>query len=169
MKFREPDDFRSSGIRQTTAPPLQIDEVVDLDLLTLREHTERAGDAIDTESQRRSIKRLLQISEVATVRRDGTLVAYAMLHSNEDGCWFVTGFNTHPSHRSPRVFKSLFAQIGEIASRRGIRALRSNVYKTNHLSMAFHSRLGFRVTKENAKGVEFTATIDELRPIRQSR
>jgi hypothetical protein len=169
MKTSEPQDLRWSGIQQTQEPPLQIDEVVELDLLTLREHTERAGDTIDTEMQRKSIKNLLQISEIATVRRDGALVGYAMLHPKEDGCWFVTGFNTHPSHRNARVFKSLFAQIGEISSRCGIRTLRSNVYKTNHLSMAFHSRLGFRVTKENAKGVEFTAKLEELRPIRLSR
>jgi hypothetical protein len=28
--------------------------------------------------------------------------------------------------------------------------------------MAFHRKLGFRVTKENAKAVEFSATIAEL-------
>ncbi|MBX9794518.1 MAG: GNAT family N-acetyltransferase, partial [Burkholderiaceae bacterium] len=57
---------------------------------------------------------------------------------------------------------ALFRQLLEIASRRGITSLRSNVYKTNRLSMAFHARLGFQVTRENAKGVEFTVTVPEL-------
>ncbi len=43
-----------------------------------------------------------------------------------------------------------------------ISELRSNVYKTNRLSMAFHLRLGFQITRENAKGVEFFATVTDL-------
>jgi L-amino acid N-acyltransferase YncA len=141
----------------------QVHEILELDLLTLREHTERAGDVLDPERMRQSLERLLPLSETAVVRRDGALVAYAMLQPQEAGRWFVTAFNTHPSHRTSPVFKALFAQLMEIASRRGITALRSNVYKTNRLSLAFHARLGFRVTNETAKGVEFTASVDDLR------
>jgi ribosomal protein S18 acetylase RimI-like enzyme len=140
----------------------QIDEILALDLLTLREHTERAGDVLDPERLRQSIETSLPLSEIAVVRRHGTLIAYAMLQPQEGGRWFVTGFNTHPSHRSAPVFRSLFGQLMEVASRRGITSLRSNVYKTNRLSMAFHTRLGFEVTKENARGVEFTATVEKL-------
>jgi L-amino acid N-acyltransferase YncA len=140
----------------------QVHEILELDLLTLREHTERAGDVLDPERLRKSIENLLPLSEVAVVRREGILVAYAMLQPQEGGRWFVTGFNTHPSHRNAPTFKSLFGQLMEIAVRSGITSLRSNVYKTNRLSMAFHSRLGFKVTNENAKGVEFTATIEDL-------
>lgn len=140
----------------------QVHEILELDLLTLREHTERAGDQLDPDKLRRSIETALPLSEVAVVRRQGALVAYAMLQHREAGQWFVTGFNTHPEHRSAPVFRALFRQLLEIASRRGITSLRSNVYKTNRLSMAFHARLGFQVTRENAKGVEFTATIPDL-------
>jgi ribosomal protein S18 acetylase RimI-like enzyme len=139
-----------------------VEEILALDLLTLREHTERAGDAFDAERQRRAIDDALAVSELACVRRDGVLVAYAMLQPQDGGRWFVTGFNTHPAHRTAPVFKSLFAQVQEIAARRGITALRSNVYKTNRLSLAFHARLGFRVTRENEKGVEFTASVEDL-------
>ena len=142
---------------------LQAHEILTLDLLTLREHTEQAGDLLDPERLRQSIERLLPLSEVAAVRRDGALVAYAMLQPQGDGHWFVTGFNTHPAHRSAPVFKSLFVQLMEISGRRGIAALRSHVYKTNRPSMAFHARLGFQITRENAKGVEFTASVEELR------
>ncbi|MFT3665026.1 GNAT family N-acetyltransferase [Piscinibacter sp.] len=141
----------------------QVDEILELDLLTLREHTERAGDALDPVRLRHSIENLLPVSEVAVVRRQGALVAYAMLQPQEAGRWFVTGFSTHPEHRSAAIFRSLFGQLLHIASRRGIESLRSNVYKTNHLSMAFHARLGFKVTRENAKAVEFTASVSELR------
>jgi ribosomal protein S18 acetylase RimI-like enzyme len=140
----------------------QVHEILDLDLLTLREHTDRAGDQLDPAGLRKSIEASLPISEVAVVRRQGVLVAYAMLQPLEAGQWFVTGFNTHPEHRSASVFRALFRQLLDIASRRGIASLRSNVYKTNRLSMAFHARLGFQVTRENAKGVEFTATVPEL-------
>jgi L-amino acid N-acyltransferase YncA len=60
------------------------------------------------------------------------------------------------------VFRDLFAQIAELAGRRSISSLRSNVYKTNRLSLAFHRRLGFTVTRENSKGVEFTADLADL-------
>jgi GNAT superfamily N-acetyltransferase len=140
----------------------EVHEILELDLLTLREHTERAGDQLDPERHRKSIESLLALSEVAVVRRESVLVAYAMLQPQEEGRWFVTGFNTHPSHRSAPVFRALFAQLIEIAARRGITALRSNVYKKNRLSMAFHTRLGFRVTQENTKGVEYTASVEEL-------
>ncbi len=85
-----------------------------------------------------------------------------MLRPEDDGLWFVLGFNTHPAHRDANVFRDLFSQIAGLAARRCITALRSNVYRTNRLSMAFHRRLGFRVTREGAKGVEFTAILDEL-------
>jgi ribosomal protein S18 acetylase RimI-like enzyme len=143
-------------------PMPEVHEVLELDRLTLREHTEGAGDALDPERQHKSIESLLAVSEVAVVRREGRLVAYAMLQPQEAGRWFVTGFNTHPSHRNAPVFRALFAQLMEITARRGITALRSNVYKTNRLSMVFHTRLGFRVTQENTKGVEYTASIEEL-------
>nr|WP_256490364.1 GNAT family N-acetyltransferase [Ideonella oryzae] len=128
----------------------------------MREHTERAGDQFDRDRLRQSIEASLPISEVAVVRRQGALVAYAMLQPQEAGQWFVTGFNTHPEHRSAPVFRVLFGQFLNIASRRGITSLRSNVYKTNSLSMAFHARLGFQVTRENAKGVEFTVNLPQL-------
>jgi hypothetical protein len=48
--------------------------------------------------------------------------------------------------------------------------LRSNVYKTNRLSMAFHQKLGFKLTRENAKGVEFTAELAALKlPARKNK
>jgi hypothetical protein len=144
-------------------PVLQIDEVLTLDLLTLREHTELAGDVLDAQTHRKSIEASMKVSEVAAVRRSGALVAYAMLQPREKGCWFVTGFNTHPAHRNASTFRDLFEQISVIARRHAITSLKSNVYKTNRLSMAFHKRLGFKVTNENARGVEFHANLDDLK------
>jgi len=140
----------------------ELDEFLALDLLTLREHTELAGDVLDAEAQRRTLAKSLETAEVVTVTRAGTLVGYAMLRPEEAGLWFVLGFNTHPAHRDAGVFRDLFAQIAALAARLSITALRSNVYRTNRLSMAFHRRLGFRVTREGAKGVEFTANLCEL-------
>jgi len=151
---------RLRGDRLTPVP--ELDELVALDLLTLREHTERAGDVLDEATQRRALARSLETAEVVTVRRADALVAYAMLRPQDGSLWFVLGFNTHPAHRDASVFRDLFAQIAALAERHAITALRSNVYRTNRLSMAFHRRLGFRVTREAEKGVEFTASLDEL-------
>ena len=150
-----------------TSPPAvarmpDLDEILALDLLTLRHHTELAGDVFDAGVQRQKLEQSLEACELVSVRREGTLIAYAMLRAQEDGRWFVLGFNTHPAHRNSGVFRDLFAQLAGLAERRSITSLRSNVYKTNRLSMAFHRRLGFRVTRENPKGVEFTAELADL-------
>ena len=139
-----------------------VDDILALDLLTLREHTERAGDVFDAGTQRRRLEGALETSEVVAVRRAGALVAYAMLRPEDEGRWFVLGFNTHPDHRDASVFRDLFAQLSVLARQRSITSLRSNVYRTNRLSMAFHRKLGFTITRENAKGVEFTASLAEL-------
>lgn len=139
-----------------------IEEILALDLLTLREHTERAGDALDPDVHRTTLARTLQVAELVAVRKNGALIAYATLTPQEEGCWFVTGFNTHPAHRTSPTFRALFAQMLELAQRHGIGELRSHVYKTNRLSLAFHQRLGFRMMQENDKAVAFHASLQDL-------
>ena len=139
-----------------------VDELLALALLTLRDHTELAGDRLDPATHRELLLRTQAQSETIGVRRGGTLAAYAMLSPQPDGGWFVSAFNTHPAHRDASVLRELFAEISRLARRRAIGSLRSHVYKTNRLSVAFHRRLGFRITRENAKAIEFTATLDEL-------
>ena len=56
----------------------------------------------------------------------------------------------------------LLAKIAALANERGIGEFRSHVYKTNRLSIAFHRKLGFRVTRENGKAFEFLIAVDEL-------
>ncbi|MBB5458341.1 GNAT family N-acetyltransferase [Paraburkholderia sp. Cpub6] len=139
-----------------------VDELLALDVLTLREHTERAGDAFDVYEHRAKLCESLEINEVCSVRRDGKLVAYAMLRPEAEACWFVGAFGTHPLHRTYTVVNELFGEIATLATERGIGELRSHVYRTNRLSIAFHRKLGFRVTRENDKGFEFFITLDEL-------
>ena len=139
-----------------------IDEILALDQLTLRDHTERAGDILDIEQQRECLQKALPVSRVCSVRRNGALVAYAMMRLESQGGWFVTAFNTHPLQRSAPVLQELFSKFAALAQELGITQLKSHVYKTNRLSMLFHQRLGFRVTNENAKAVEFVATLAEL-------
>ena len=146
----------------TLTKMINVDEILALDLLTLREHTELAGDVFNAETQRQLLEQTVGTAEVVAVRRDGALIAYAMLRPQEEGRWFVLGFNTHPGHRNATVFSELFAQISNLAQRCSIASLRSNVYRTNRLSMAFHRRLGFMVTRETSKGVEFTASLEDL-------
>lgn len=139
-----------------------VDELLALDLLTLRAHTEQAGDTFDVDEQRIKLQKAVDISEICSVRRDGNLVAYAMLRPDSGACWFVGAFGIHPSHRTYAVMTDLLAKIATLAKERGIGELRSHVYKTNRLSVAFHRKLGFRVTRENDKAFEFFTTADEL-------
>lgn len=134
-------------------------------MLTLREHTERAGDRIDPQRHAEQVRSSLELSRVCEVRRGGELVAYAMLNQVSGSTWFVRGFNTHPAYRSAPVMLELFSGVGEVVSEEGISELRSHVYKTNRLSMAFHRRLGFQVARENERAVEFVATVEHLASI----
>ncbi|WP_241991386.1 GNAT family N-acetyltransferase [Paraburkholderia sp. RAU2J] len=85
-----------------------------------------------------------------------------MLRPEAEACWFVGAFGTHPLHRTYTVINELFGEIATLATERGIGELRSHVYRTNRLSIAFHRKLGFLVTRENDKGFEFFITLDEL-------
>ena len=144
-------------------PPMPtVEELLALDLLTLREHTERAGAQMDPVAHAALLRESLGISRTYSIRRSGALVAYAMLNPVSGASWFVRAFNIHPDHRNAAVVKGLLQQVGEAAQREGIADLRSHVYKTNRLSMAFHRKLGFRITKENDRVVEFFATVGEL-------
>ncbi|MFM0730329.1 GNAT family N-acetyltransferase [Paraburkholderia sediminicola] len=139
-----------------------VNEILTLDLLTLREHTERAGDVFDADQHRVRLQASLEDCEVCSVRRAGELVAYAMLRRESETCWFVSGLSTHPLHRTPAVMSELLSKLAELAGRTGIVELRSNVYKTNRLSMAFHRKLGFHITRENEKAVEFFASVSTI-------
>lgn len=142
--------------------PPSVDELLALDELTLREHTELAGDVFDLNQQRTRLQLSLAVSELCWVRREGRLVAYAMLQPESAACWFVGAFGTHPSYRTYAVVMELLAMVADLANERGIAELRSHVYKTNRLSVAFHRKLGFHVTRENDKAVEFFSGIQPL-------
>jgi GNAT superfamily N-acetyltransferase len=148
-----------------------VNEILALDLLTLVEHTELAGDVFDADQHRLRVQASLEACTVCSVRKAGELVAYAMLRQESETCWFVSGLVTHPLHRTPTVMSELLSKLAELAGRIGIVELRSNVYKTNRLSMTFHKKLGFHITRENDKGVEFFApvsTISERPAIRRA-
>ena len=112
---------------------INVEEILALDLLTLREHTELAGDVFNEGTQRQLLEQTVGTAEVVSVRRDNVLIAYAMLRPQEEGRWFVLGFNTHPGHRNATVFRELFTRIAHLAQRCSISSLRSNVYRTNRL------------------------------------
>lgn len=139
-----------------------VEELLAFDALTLREHTEQAGEVFDLDARRERLRRSLADCEIRSVRRDGALAAYAMLRPESAGCWFVGAFGVHPQHRGYGVLSELLAKLSVLAGERGIRELRSHVYRTNRRSIAFHRKLGFRVTRENDKAFEFLVALDSL-------
>lgn len=145
-----------------TQPEPQVDEILQMDLLTLSAPTEQAGNRLDPATQRAAIAASLAVSDRVAVRRQGRLVGYALLRPQPDGSGFVGAFNTHPAHRDAAVMRCLIGQLLTRAACRGFSALRSHVYKSNRLSMAFHIRLGFQITRQNDKAVEFSASLPDL-------
>lgn len=139
-----------------------IEEFLALDELTLEASADGDGKVLNAEQLRRRLEEALLVSQICTVRREDKLVAYAMLHPQSETCWFVTCFNTHPSHRTSPVLLELFSEFDALVQRFGISELRTNVYKTNRLSLSFHKRLGFRITRENFLAVEMFTTVAEL-------
>ncbi|KPC54852.1 GNAT family N-acetyltransferase [Amantichitinum ursilacus] len=129
--------------------------ILALDLLTLPTHTEQAGDVFDVAQHRASLAAALASAQVVTVERNGQVVAYALLLPDTADCAFVSGFCIHPDWRNASVTQALVSGVFKLARRAGVSTLRSHVYKTNALSLAFHHRLGFTITRENAKAVEF--------------
>ena len=144
------------------APIDTVSEFLALDVLTLRAHTLSAGDEFNEERHRLSLMTSLQVSQICMVRRNDALMAYAMLKPESATCWFVTGFNTHPLYRTAAVMCELFSSLAVVFKCYGITELRSHVYRTNNLSTSFHKRLGFRITRENDKAVEFFINVAEL-------
>lgn len=139
-----------------------VDEILALDALTLREHTELAGVAFDLGKHKTALEASFALNELCAVRREGKLVAYAMLRPDTDASWFVGAFNTHPSFRTHAVISELFGKLASLARERGIQQLKSHVYKTNRLSIAFHRKLGFQSMRENDKAIEFVATLGAM-------
>lgn len=142
-----------------------VRDIVALDLVTLREHTQQAGDAMDAAQQAQQaqqVRAALQTHQLCVVRRADALAAYAMLRPMDAGTWFVSGFCLALEHRNATVLRDLFAQVVTVLQTSSARELRSHVYKTNRASLAFHTRLGFTKGQENAKAVEFVATLGSL-------
>lgn len=138
-----------------------MNEYMELDNLTLRTHTERAGGRLDLELLEKSRGDARKIDCFFEERVHDKLAAYATISEKDTGIWFVLMFNTHPAFRTKNVFFSLFKKILDRVNQSGGKCLQSNVYKENELSVRFHERLGFRVTKENDIGVEFTLDLTD--------
>lgn len=139
-----------------------IEEFLELDRLGLPEHPELSSEDLSPAQLRKQFEEVFPISQVCTVCRDGKLVAFAMLQPQSPRCWFITCFSIHPRHRTSSVLRELFSEFGALVQRHGIAELRSNVYKTNRLSLSFHKRLGFRVTRENAEAVEMFVSVADM-------
>ena len=137
-------------------------ELLALDLLTLREHTEQAGDRLDPEAHAAQLGESLRSSRLCWIRRDAEVIAYAMLKRVSATSWFIAAFNIHPQHRSAPVIEALMRQVATLLADEGALDLSSHVYKTNRRSLAFHARLGFRVARENDKAVAFFATLQDI-------
>ena len=139
-----------------------LDDYLALDLLTLRAHTEAAGDQLDPAEQAARLREALALGEVVEVRQGALLQAYSMLRP-QDGYWLVTAFNTHPAHRNGGVLRALLQQLWLRVQALGIQELRSHVYHSNTRSLAFHRKLGFVPGRQNARGVELILPVARLR------
>lgn len=139
-----------------------IAELLALDNLTLRAHTEQAGDRYDVFEQTERLRESLRSAELCQVRRRGELVAYALIGEQGPGRGFVRGFCVHPHHRNAAVMAELLRQLLTACAAYAWSELHSHVYKTNQASLDFHQRLGFATVAENAKAFAFKAHIDQL-------
>jgi L-amino acid N-acyltransferase YncA len=69
-------------------------------------------------------------------------------------------FVTHPGKRNRHTITELFGKlITHLESNKAL-TLVSNVFKVNELSVEFHRKLGFSVTREAPQGYEFTLALD---------
>ena len=137
-----------------------MEEYLELDLLTLEEISIAAGQPIDPVIYLESLKQAKKENCLFEVRSDDQLNAYATLRDLGDGKWFVLMFVTHPEKRNRYTFTVLFGRVIEHLENVGATSLVSNVFKVNELSVAFHMKLGFLVTREAPRGYELTLALD---------
>jgi L-amino acid N-acyltransferase YncA len=134
--------------------PTLLDELLALDTLTLRQHTEAAGDSFDPAAQRQQLAASLAASQLLLVRGvDGGLQGYALLRQQSATHWFVGMLNVHPAHRHRRVLQALFRQLAALPGWSSSSILQSHVYRTNAASLQFHQKLGFTIDQQNDKAV----------------
>lgn len=139
-------------------------ELAELDLLTLTQHTEAAGDTISLAQRMVQLTASQQAGHpFVLVRREDRVVAYANYSPHESLCWFVLMLNIHPAWRTPAVLGELLRDSRALFAERGVERLVSHVYRTNAASVRFHRRLGFTVARENARGFEFHVRVADLR------
>ncbi|MCX4028491.1 GNAT family N-acetyltransferase [Endozoicomonas sp. SM1973] len=135
-------------------------EYIDLTLLTLEGISSAAGRPIDEQVYLESLEIAMNNGLLFEVRRNGILLSYATLKDIGSGTWFILIFITHPNHRTKQVFGELFSQISTHLESVKARKLVSNVLRVNRLSLAFHRKLGFTVTRKADIGFEFTMDLD---------
>ena len=132
-----------------------------LDDLTLRAHTERSGAKLDLEILEKS-RYTAKISDCFFEERvEGRLAAYATIMEKEEG---VAGRLTLEEFRKYKSVEDCSDEFRKILQRMLVsegKYLQSNVYKENKLSIKFHERLGFKITRENDIGIEYTLDLTD--------
>lgn len=138
-----------------------MNEYFQLDMLTLNKISEEAGKPLDKSAYLESLAKAATDGLLFETRKGQQLQGYFMLRNLEPSIWFVSMFVVHPEHRNKVVFTSLFSQLASFVKSNQVDVLVSNVLRNNELSVNFHRRLGFVVTRENDLGYEFQLTMSE--------
>ncbi|GAB3251311.1 GNAT family N-acetyltransferase [Chitinimonas naiadis] len=142
---------------------LPFDQLAALDVLTLSTHTQAAGDLLDHATRLAQLRASAAAGDhFLLVERDGKVVAYANYTVRTDKQWFVLMLNIHPAHRNAAVTAEIAQRSLALFVEHGVQKVVSHVYRNNPASLRFHRKLGFNVTRENDKALEFTASPSEL-------
>ncbi len=145
-------------MKQSTSKEMQ--SFLNLDRLTLEDISEQSGRPINETVYLESLLLAKEQGCLFDVWKENQLQGYATLKELGEGNWFVLMFVTHPSCRNRNTFTSLFNQIVTHLKKVNATSLVSNVFKVNELSVAFHKKLGFEITREAPQGYEFTLALD---------
>ena len=119
------------------------------------------GIGYDTAAYKESLHLAFEQGHLIEVKRDSKLAAFVTLKALKNKEWFVLLFVTDQNHRTAGVFREMFRRISEFLADKGGTILKSNVFRQNTDSINFHKKLGFKITRENEKGFEFTLVIDD--------
>ncbi|HET8903136.1 MAG TPA: GNAT family N-acetyltransferase [Saccharospirillum sp.] len=128
--------------------------------MTLKDISIEAGMPIEDEVYLNSLEEARASNCLFDVRRHGALQAYSTLKYVGEGKWHVLMFVTQPEQRNKDTFTELFGKIILHLDKVNAKTLVSNVFKVNRLSVAFHKKLGFKITREAPHGYEFTLALE---------
>lgn len=132
-----------------TVPLERVKAIVALDTLNMSHFFSELGDVFDPEIRYQALlAELAQGAHLNVVLNDSNVVAYTQCHERDDGHYWFTSIQIHPSGRTPHVIRMLIRSVYDQLCGISTEVIKSGVHHSNLQSVNLHRRLGFELEGE---------------------